>query len=354
MKVAIIGAGFYGCYLERAFKRTFGNEILVEIFDRDERPFSRAATNNQSRLHLGFHYPRSKETIAQTVSGYREFAAEFAECIYFPSHNLYAIRRNGHISLGEYLRVMDEFKLEYEFCGFQEQKYFRKPELLEGVIRVKEAVIDLRKLKSKMLMELKSKIRCSSLVTNVDSANGTLTVNGKVQGPYDFIVNTTYVDPNLGLPMPICFDLKYELAAMVLKDAPFSSDVALTVMDGPFVSLYPCSKTLATLSSVVHTPFAKYNQVCDLETNYKDAKRIAEQLDIRNKILTHGEQELNIDRRDLKCHGLWIAPKAKLQGDDGDTRISAIRCDGRLISVLCGKLDAVRDISEQVLGKLAS
>jgi hypothetical protein len=349
MEIAIVGGGFYGCYFARALERRFGDAVSVEIFDRDARPLSRAAINNQSRLHLGFHYPRSKETIAQTVCGYYEFSEEFADCIHFPSENLYAIHRDGLVNFENYLRAMDEFNLEYELCGPQVHKYFRHATALDGVIRVREGVIDLRKLESKMLAELKSRIHCSSLVSEIDSTTGFLVVNGSAKGPYDFIINATYVDPNLGLPKSKWFELKYELAAMVVMDAPFGSDVALTMMDGPYVSLYPCSQRLATLSSVIHTPFAKYDGTQDLETGYKQARQMAERFDVRNKILSHGEEILNLDRRAMKCHGLWISPKTKLHGDSGDTRISAIRNDHRLISVLCGKLDAVHAIAEKLI-----
>jgi hypothetical protein len=155
------------------------------------------------------------------------------------------------------------------------------------------------------------------------------------------------------LPPAKQFKLKYELAAMVVMDAPFGHEVALTVMDGPFVSLYPCDRKFATLSSVTSTPFANYGTVAELEAGYAQARLLAEKLDVRGRILAHGEELLGFERRNLKCHGLWISPKTKLHDDTGDTRISAVRSEGRLISVLCGKLDAVHGIAKGVLGMVA-
>lgn len=352
MKIGIVGAGFYGCYLARAIERKWGGTVIVDLFDREAKPMSRAAINNQSRLHLGFHYPRSKDTIFQTVSGYREFKEEFGSCLQFPSQNFYAVHRHGLTGYQDYLKAMDAFGLEYEVCGPEVMRYFRDASLLEGVIRVHEGVIDLRKLEGMILSELRADVHCSSVVTEINPESGTLVVNGMLMGPYDFIINATYVDPNLGLPDSKQFDLKYEITAMVVMDAPFSDDVALTVMDGSFVSLYPCGRNLATLSSVTHTPFAKYDTVAELEANYVRAKVLAKQCDVKEKLLSHGEELLGLDRDSLRCHGLWISPKTKLRDDAGDTRISAVRCEGRLVSVLCGKLDAVHAIADEVLATL--
>ena len=286
MKIAIVGAGFYGCYFARAIEKRWG--VRVDLYDRESKPMSRAAQKNQSRLHLGFHYPRATDTIAQTVRGYLEFIKEFESCIKFPSRNLYAVSSEGLIKFKDYLSAMDMFGLKYDNCGDEYLHYFKSPSLIEGVIRVDEGVIDLKKLKEKMLIELRSKIYCSALVSRIDAESGLLVVNGNVTGPYDFVINTTYVEPNMGLPENKRFKLKYELAAMVVMDAPFGESVALTIMDGPFVSLYPCGQGRATLSSVVHTPFAKYDSVEELESAYRQANMLAERLKVKEKILNHG------------------------------------------------------------------
>jgi hypothetical protein len=349
MRVAIVGAGFYGCYLARAVAKRRRREAVIHVFERGPRPMMRAATNNQSRLHLGFHYPRSPETIRQTIQGWRDFREEFGACLHFPSRNLYAVSRDGLTRFGDYLKAMDAFDLPYAICGPEVHRYFRDPQSLDGVIRADEGVIDLEKLDAMLLSEMHAAIRCSALVTEIDGTRGTLRVNGTREGPYDFIINATYVDPNLGLPDAKRFELKYELAALVVMDAPFGEDVGLTIMDGGFVSLYPCGGALATLSSVTYTPFALCNTVGELEASYARAEELARELDVAGKILAHGEEFLAIKRDCLKVRGVRIAPKAKLRQDPDATRISAIRSDGRVISVLCGKLDAVHAVADQVL-----
>ena len=76
MKIAIIGAGFYGSYFSLNLKKINKN-IQIDLFDKNREILSEAAMHNQSRLHLGFHYPRSPETIRQTLLGYDLFKKEF-------------------------------------------------------------------------------------------------------------------------------------------------------------------------------------------------------------------------------------------------------------------------------------
>ena len=59
-KIAIIGAGWFGCYIGYDLIKS-GYE--VKIFEKEKEIFSGASGYNQNRLHLGFHYPRSYRTI---------------------------------------------------------------------------------------------------------------------------------------------------------------------------------------------------------------------------------------------------------------------------------------------------
>ena len=55
-------------------------------------------------------------------------------------------------------------------------------------------------------------------------------VNDKVHNGYDIIINATYTDTNLGLPKEKRFELKYEVTALAIMDAPFGDDVALSIL----------------------------------------------------------------------------------------------------------------------------
>ena len=351
MNIAIIGGGFYGCQIAEILKKKYCAQVRIDIFDRSDNLMTRAATNNQCRLHLGFHYPRSSETIRQTIQGFNKFVNNFSDCITYPKQNYYAIHHNGLINFDEYLSIMSEHGLKYDICGGEAYRYFREPKDIAGVIRVNEGVILINDMANKLKKCLESEvfIHCNALVSNINAENGSLIVNDKVHNGYDVIINATYTDTNMGLPKEKLFDLKFEVAAMAIINAPFGNDVALTVMDGPFVSLYPIGEHKASLSSVTHTPFRKCSTVTDLEAQLEQFKKNNKYQSVIESILNHGNELLNLDLNCNDVQKLWIAPKTKILHDNSDQRLTEIRTHKKLISVLCGKLDAVYHITDQII-----
>ena len=351
LNIAIVGGGFYGCHIAEILKKRYLSQVSIDIFDRSENLMTRAATNNQCRLHLGFHYPRSTGTILQTLQGFHRFVDKFGDCIVYPTQNYYAVHRDGYINFDEYLSAMDEHDLKYEIVGCKPHCFFREPKDIEGIIRVDEGVIFLNDMANKLTTWLESKvhIHSNSLVSVIDAENGSLIVNDKLHDGYDVIINATYTDTNLGLPKEKRFELKYEVTAMAIMDAPFGDDVALTIMDGPFVSLYPVGQGKASLSSVTFTPFLKCSTVADLETRLAKVKKDENHQSVIEAILKHGNELLNLDLTHKNVQELWIAPKTKILHDNCDQRLTEIRTHEKLISVLCGKLDAVYHITDQII-----
>jgi D-amino-acid oxidase len=352
MNIAVIGGGFFGCYLTKSLNNHFGKEVTISIFDSENQLMTRAAANNQCRLHLGFHYPRSLETIQQTINGFEKFKNEFSKSIYFPKNNYYAVHQNSQVNFDDYIQTMNDCNLEFDICDKNQFNFFKKPNQIQGIIRVGEGVIKLQNLRDNLLSSISSKVYNHSKVSSIDCLSGRILVNGNYQGPFDYIINTTYVNPNLGLPKNMHYKLKYELAGMVLMKAK-SDELAITIMDGNFVSLYPIGRGMSTLSSVVYTPFEKFNSVTELDSALKDPNSIARNKNVIENIIDHGNTFLNLENLGLESRGLWIAPKAKILNDKGSTRISHIKNYEKVISVLCGKLDSVHDISNQVISMIS-
>jgi L-2-hydroxyglutarate oxidase LhgO len=57
MKILIVVVDGLECHL--AYKLM--NEYDVTIFDKNKHLFLETSNNNQNRLHMGYHYPRSFE-----------------------------------------------------------------------------------------------------------------------------------------------------------------------------------------------------------------------------------------------------------------------------------------------------
>jgi len=71
-RIAIIGGGWYGCYIAEYLLEKNSN-INITIFDMNDDIFCGSSYNNQSRLHLGYHYPRCNVTYKKCEKNYTIF-----------------------------------------------------------------------------------------------------------------------------------------------------------------------------------------------------------------------------------------------------------------------------------------
>ena len=340
---AVIGAGFFGLHIAAQIRRRFAR-AHVEIFEMEAGALAGAATNNQCRLHLGFHYPRSGYTIYQSVMGFDRYVAEYGDCVTDIRDNLYAVRCDGLVSAEQYLAVMDCFSLPYEIIA--DKSWFHTPEKVDLVLRVAERCIDPQKLRRRITSLPQVQLRCGVQIDAIDADSGRIFAHGAELGRYDFVVNATYLNPNLGLPPGAGFPLKHELTALVLCHTSLPAHTALTVMDGPFASVYPAYGGLHTLSSVVHTPFRTYGEAQALYADYPQRRALAEADQVRQRIIAHVQSLMTVVVEPLD---LWVAAKTKLATEKGDSRVTEVKRVGRLFSVLCGKLDAVFSTSDQIM-----
>ena len=76
-----------------------------------------ASAINQYRVHAGYHYPRSPETITETLEARREFVEAFAPAIVRNSRHYYAIPREGSRTRPqEYEHIMRSHGLPLHAC----------------------------------------------------------------------------------------------------------------------------------------------------------------------------------------------------------------------------------------------
>ena len=88
-RIAIIGAGWYGCHIGLSLKHL---GFDVTIFEKENDVLTRASGNNQFRLHLGFHYARNYTTRIQSRNGYQRFVERYPTLTKEWAHgNIYAV-----------------------------------------------------------------------------------------------------------------------------------------------------------------------------------------------------------------------------------------------------------------------
>ena len=84
----VIGAGIYGLYAAHICAKK-GQRVLV--LERDSNAFMRATYINQARVHMGYHYPRSKMTAAKSAHYFKRFCEDYGFCIKSDFKQIYAM-----------------------------------------------------------------------------------------------------------------------------------------------------------------------------------------------------------------------------------------------------------------------
>tara|TARA_B100000575_G_C23112326_1_gene642679 strand:- start:177 stop:1217 length:1041 start_codon:yes stop_codon:yes gene_type:complete len=346
MKICIVGGGFYGCYLAYKLRQKYPHSKIA-LYERNKDILQESAINNQYRLHLGFHYPRSSKTIKETFFGASIFLKEFKRYIYFPKKNIYAIHKNSKVTFKNYIKIFSRFRIPFKIIQKDKYKnYFKDIHDIKGAILTKEGTLLLKQLyrefKKKYLKGVKIFRKTEVLDINF---NGEILIKYNKKKFYDLIINTTHINPNMGLKRKI-FKLKYENALMVLIKNFLNKDTAITIMDGEFISAYPLNEKLLSLSSVKYTPVVKSNSLKKLGSISNISRNI-----YAKKIINDVRKYIKLPDK-IIIKKITMSPKVKLINDSGDKRISSFVKKKKLISVFCGKLDAAPVLWKKLEKKL--
>ena len=96
----VIGAGFYGCRVALALRRTGMSRVL--LVDRGVQIMQKASYANQARVHNGYHYPRSIPTGARSHENFARFCGEYPYAIVSDTQHVYAVAKGSRVSAGQF------------------------------------------------------------------------------------------------------------------------------------------------------------------------------------------------------------------------------------------------------------
>ncbi len=135
-KLAIIGAGFYGCTAGLVLSKDYD----IEIFEKENDILNSASKINQFRFHRGYHYPRSQKTIDQIKYSYKKFINFYGKDVLKSTNNIYAIsKKNSLTSFNKYIKILNKNNLYFK--KVINEKLFSN--LIEGAIKSNEKTIKL-------------------------------------------------------------------------------------------------------------------------------------------------------------------------------------------------------------------
>jgi hypothetical protein len=246
-KIAVIGGGIFGanCAIE------LSPRYDVTIFERNPQILSEASYINQYRVHSGYHYPRSQETVDDIRASVPDFEERYSSAIITEFPTYYTIAKKGSkTSPEDYLRFCDRNNLPYTIET--PSKELIDTTKISLSIKTYESIYNYEKVKSRtedLLRKKNIKVRKSSEVLDAKIlSNGKKALSFSKAGKlhkeeFDYVINATYAYHNnfcswLGFPRkPIRIDL---VEALWIKlDIP---KISLAVMDGPFTNIVPMSK----------------------------------------------------------------------------------------------------------------
>lgn len=227
MNVAVVGGGIFGCttailLAEEGYK--------VSLFEKSGHLLSQTSRKNQLRLHRGYHYPRSPETVDELHQSIPEFLSFYYDVTYHANEHIYAIAaEDSLVDPGQYLKFCDDNHLAYEIiddCPYVTDK-------VALTIRADESLIDyiaLHRIVEQKIMALGNKITVHLHTPFTPT----------MIEPFDLVVNATYANLNDLTPDDKQIEYQYEFCEKIIGEVPPTlSKISIVVMDGPFCCIDP-------------------------------------------------------------------------------------------------------------------
>lgn len=322
MKLLIIGGGWYGCHLATALSA----EHEVRLVEQRSQLFGGASGANPARMHLGFHYPRSRLTRALCQDHYSRFMGLYGQFTRWVPVNIYAIAAHqSQLDWGTYRQVL---RGEVEFFDLEDPAEAGLQNV-EGAMQVPERHLVIRKAREHFARALAGQIYYSHAAAAPEGF-----------AP-DWTIDCTFCSTDsAGID-------RYEPCVTGILSG--RTDRAVTIMDGPFPSIYPWDEELglSSLTSARYTPLASCR-------NYAEAEGVIART-------THAEA---LERAQLmltqmsyfwpECHRMYELVDVRLSiraqpVSASDARFCEVTQTGEhRLRVRAGKIDAVLNAEARV------
>lgn len=317
MRIRVLGGGWYGCHIADALA---GSGHDVELHETREAIFQGASGSIPARLHQGFHYPRSRLTRAACLDHAEAFMARYGHLTMGVPVNIYAIAADrSQVDFAQYVQTL---RGEVEFVTIARPEEFGLRNV-EGAVLTGERHILTDRARAYFENRLNGRLRLNA---------GPWTPASNAE--WDWTVDCTFcANESAGVD-------RYEPCLVLKLRGPV--DRAVTIMDGPFPSLYPWdeARQLNSLSSALWTPFNKelrryedaqrvLREIAPAEISHRAVEMIAQMAEFYPAVLSY----------ELVDHMLSIRAMP-LSGADSRL-VDVVQTGERMLRVRAGKIDAV-------------
>ena len=239
MRISIFGGGIFGITTFLILRK---KGLDCYLYEKEKELLSGATTKNLNRVHLGYHYPRDKETVFQSQKGFYSFTKFYSNSIIKKFDNYYAIADSSKIKSKKYEKFLKETKLKY--VKIRPTNFKFKTNYIENIYKVNEPIYswDLLKKqinnligKDKKRIFLKSYIKNNRLKGNkyyFDSNQKTIAS--------DVVINATYEGCNkISKNIRKTNNFEYQVTNIMEISSKKFKSIGFALMDGPFFSFLP-------------------------------------------------------------------------------------------------------------------
>ena len=271
MKIAIIGAGIFGCTLSLILSEKRSNRI--QLYEKNSDIMLQASKYNQQRFHHGFHYPRSQKTLNEISKSRKSFEKFYGKDIFGKTKNYYGlVEKNGKTKKKEYLKFLKKNNLNFKITNHK--NFSHKIDLK---ILTNEKILHYDKLKNKikfLIKKSKIKLKLNQPFRNEDKER------------FDYIFVCTYSENNKNLKKLDIKNLnkfRYELIEKMVIQLPKKyKKLSYVIIDGKFLCIDPYLGTkYHLLSHVKHSKLEIKNSILEKFSN-SHSKKIGKFIKIKN------------------------------------------------------------------------
>lgn len=330
MKIAIIGAGFFGLTLGLILSKKHS----VQVFETQKSIMNGASSANQFRFHLGYHYPRSQKTVAEINKSKDVFTSFFGSNVFGKTLNYYLVANDSKVKFKTYASFLKRNKLFYKIL---KNKF--NDEFIEKCILTNEKILNYFNFKKKII----SKLNKSNLKLHFNREFKKKNIKN-----FDKIIVTTYANNNAileNLGIKKLNEFKFELVEKILIKLPKKlKNKSFVVVDGNFVCVDPYLGTNYHLlsdvqNSKLETKIGKFPNFKHKNKKYIN-KGIIKKLKVsqyKNFILRSSKYLPFL--KDAKYIGSMYVVRAIMKNKEKtDERTSIIQSHSKkIISILSGK-----------------
>jgi len=347
MKIAVVGGGIFGCSIAWYLAQ---HKHQMDLFEKQPDILQAASGINQFRLHRGYHYPRSRETVLSSYESEASFSRAYQPAIMDTGiESYYAIAKEKSLTHHEQAKkIWSECKLEHQPVKID----ILNNRKIAQAFKVHEHLIDPVILKDLCWSYMK-KYRVNVHLNQE--------VNVKQLNHYDKVIVAAYAMNNAVIHNTHHQQYQFELCEKLVLQLPEKfKNKSIVILDGPFTCIDPYGSTgYHLMGNVVH---------CIHHTNTGFHPEIPEQFRpllnkgvIKNppitnikKFLAAAEEFFPGIQQAQHIGSMYTIRTVLPKREHDDARPTLVEpLDKKTIRVFSGKLGTCMDAAEQVLKLIA-